>query len=56
MKFHLRSFRNSEHIEEKGDGPFHGLGNINLVSDPVDLTTCSQGELLLFCIFQKGSR
>ena len=26
IKMKLRSFKSSEHITEKGDGPYHGLG------------------------------
>ena len=38
----LRSFKSSEHINEKGDGPYHGFGYLNLFSDPIDLATWSQ--------------
>ena len=36
----------SEHIHEKGDGPYRGFGYLSLVSDPSDFTTWSQRELL----------
>ena len=36
----------SEHINEKGDEPYHGFGYISLVSNPLDLTTWSQRESL----------
>ena len=26
IKIKLRSFKSSEHINEKGDGPYHGFG------------------------------
>ena len=26
----MRSFKSSEHINEKGDGPYHGFGYLNL--------------------------
>ena len=35
-KIRLRSFKSSEHINEKGDGPYRGSGYISLFSDPVD--------------------
>ena len=28
IKNKLRSFKSSEHINEKGDGPYHGFGNL----------------------------
>ena len=46
----LRSFKNSEHINEKGDGPYRGFGYLSLFSDPIDLAMWSQRELLYFCI------
>ena len=42
----LRSFKSSEHINEKGDGPYRGFGYLSLFSDPIDLATWSQRELL----------
>ena len=38
-KIKLRSFKSSEHIYEKDDGPYHGIGYSSLVSDPLDLKT-----------------
>ena len=38
-KIKLRSFKSSEHINEKGDGPYHGFGYLSLFSDPLDLAT-----------------
>ena len=32
----LRSFKSSEHINEKGDGPYHGFGYLSLFSDPIN--------------------
>ena len=52
----MRSFNSSEHINEKGDGPYRGFDYKSLVSDPLDLATWSQRELLKFCNFQQGSR
>ena len=46
IKLKLKSFKSSEHINEKGDGPYHGFGYLNLVSDPLDLTAWSQRQLL----------
>ena len=42
IKIKLRSFKSSEHINEKGDGPYHGFGYLSLFSDPIDLATWSQ--------------
>ena len=44
-KIKLRSFKSSEHIFEKGDGPYRGFGYLSLVSDPLDLATWSPREL-----------
>ena len=52
----LRSFKSREHINEEGDGPYHGFDYSSLVSDPLDLATWSQGELLKFCNFQQSCR
>ena len=38
-KIKLRSFKSSEHINEKGDGPYHGFGYLSLFSDPINLAT-----------------
>ena len=46
IKINLRSFKSSEYINEKGDGPYHGFGYLSLFSDPIDLATRSQRELL----------
>ena len=56
IRIKLRSFKSSEHINEKGDGPFRGFGYLSLLSDPIDLATWNKSELLQFCIFQQGSR
>ena len=40
------SFKSSEHFYEKGDGPYRGFVYSNLFSDPLDLATWSQRELL----------
>ena len=45
-KIKLRSFKRSEHINEKGDGPYRGFGCLSLFSDPIDFATLSQRELL----------
>ena len=44
IKIKLRSFKSSEHINEKGDGPYRGFGYLSLFSDPIDLATWSQIE------------
>ena len=36
QKLKLKSFRSSEHINEKVDGPYHGFDYLSLVSDPLD--------------------
>ena len=46
----------SEHINEKGDGPYSGFGYLSLFSEPINLATLSVRELMLFCIFQHESR
>ena len=53
IKIKLRSFKSSEHIFEKGDGPYRGFGYSSLVSDPLDLATWSQRELQYFFIFSR---
>ena len=42
IKIKLRSFKSSERMNEKGDGPYHGFGYLSLFSDPIDLATWSQ--------------
>ena len=49
-KLKLRSFKSSEHINEEGGGPYRGFDYSRLVSDPIDLATWSQRELLLILI------
>ena len=44
-KVKLISFKSSEHINEKGDGPYHCFSYLSLVSDPLNLTACSQRDL-----------
>ena len=56
IKIKVRSFKSSEHINEKGGGPYRGFGYLSVFSDPIYFATWSQRELLLFCIFQQGSR
>ena len=45
-KITLRSFQSSDRINEKGDGPYRGFGYLSLLTDPIDLTTWSQRELM----------
>ena len=47
-KIKLRSFKSSERKNEKGDGPYRGFGYLSLgyLSDPIDLSTSSQRELI----------
>ena len=51
IKTKLRSFKNSEHINEKGGGPYRGFVYSSLFSDPIDLATWGQRELLYFAPF-----
>ena len=46
IKIKLRSFKSSEHINEIGDGPYRGFDYLSLFSDPIDLATLNQRELL----------
>ena len=46
IKLKPRSLKSSEHINEKGDGPYRGFGYLSLFIDPTDLTTWSQRESL----------
>ena len=39
LKIELLSFKSNEHINEKGDGPYHGFCYLSLFSDPTDLAT-----------------
>ena len=36
------SFQSSEHIHEKGAGPYRGFGYLSLFSDPIDLASWSE--------------
>ena len=45
IKIELKSFKSSEHINEKRDGPYRGFSYSSLISDPLDLATSSQREL-----------
>ena len=49
---YILSLKSSEHINEKGDGSYRGFDYLSLVSDPLDLASWSQRELLKFCNFQ----
>ena len=46
IKINVRSFKSSEQINEKGDGPFRGFGYLSLFSDPIYLALWSQRESL----------
>ena len=46
IKIKLRSFKSSEYVYEKGDGRYRGFGYSSLFSDPLELLTWSQRELL----------
>ena len=53
MKMNLRSFKSSEHINEKKSGPYRGFGYLNPSSDPLDLRKWSQSEILDFITFNR---
>ena len=42
----IASFKSSERINKKGDWPYRGFGYLSLFSDPIDLATWIQRELL----------
>ena len=42
----MRSLKSSEHINEKEGGQYRGFGYLNFFSDPIDLATWSQKQLL----------
>ena len=42
----MGSFKSNEHINEKGDGPYRVFGYLSFVSDPLELATWRQRELL----------
>ena len=46
IKIKLISFKSSECINEKRDGPYRGFGYLSLFSDPIDFATWCQRELL----------
>ena len=46
IKIKLRSLKSSEHINEKGVGPYRGFGYLNPFSDPLDFTKWSQSGIL----------
>ena len=55
----LRSFKSSERIYEKGDGPYRGFGYLSLCSDPINLATWNKRALQRNCnfaTFKKDSR
>ena len=46
IKIKLISFKSSEHINEKRDGPYRDFGYLSLFSDPLDFAKGSQSEIL----------
>ena len=52
----LRSFKSSEHINEKGDGSYRGFGYLSLFSDPIVWKHGAKDDFCNFCIIQQGSR
>ena len=53
MKIKLKSFKRSEHINEKRDGPYRGFGYLSLFNDPLNLAKWSQRENCNFAIFNR---
>ena len=53
IKVKLRSFKSSEHINEKRNGPYRGFGYLSLFSDPLDLAKWSQREYCTFATFNR---
>ena len=47
-------FKSSEHINKKGDVPYHGFGYLILFSDPVDLATSNKLTNPLNILFSKN--
>ena len=41
LQIKLRSFKNSEHINEKRDWPYRGFGILSLFNDPLNLAKLS---------------
>ena len=55
IKIKLRSFKSSEHFNEKGDGPYRGFGYLSLFSDPIDFWQHGAKEdYSNFAVFIKG--
>ena len=55
-KIKLRSFKSSEHINEKSDRPYGGFGYSSLFSDPLGLATWSQIELRYMIVVNTKTR
>ena len=45
IKIKLRSYKSSENINEKGDGPYRSFGYLSLFSDPTAFAAGSQREV-----------
>ena len=52
-KIKLRSFNISEHINEKGDGPYRSFGYLSLFSDPIDLAIWIKDNYYNFACFNR---
>ena len=53
IKIELRSFKRSEHIYEKGDGPYRGFGYLCLFFDPIDLEHGTKENYCNFATFNR---
>ena len=49
----MRSFKNSEHINEKKDGPYRGFCYLSLFSDPLNMAKWSQRDNNNFATFNR---
>ena len=47
-KIKPRSFKNSEHINEKRDGPYHGFKLLKLISDPLHEANENYSKFVIF--------
>ena len=53
LNIKLRSFKSSEHINEKRDGPYRFFGYLRIWSDPLDLAKWSQRVNCKFATFNR---
>ena len=51
LKLKLRSFKSSEHFNEKGDVSYSGFGYLSLISDTLDLELGAKENYCTFSTF-----